>query len=175
MKFFYIFCIFIFVIESVSAQTFKLDSADVKTQDGIVKALYEVISGPAGQARNWERFRALFDKNAKLIPVVKNQQAQIQTLWLSVEDYISRFGQNLEKNGFFEQEIGRKTDQFAHIAHLFSTYQSKRTAEGEVFMRGINSIQLMYDGKRWWIVNIMWLGESPENPIPTEYLPLKKN
>jgi len=37
-------------------------------------------------------------------------------------------------------------------------------------MRGINSIQLFYDGSRWWIVSIYWQQESPEYPIPEKYL-----
>jgi hypothetical protein len=37
-------------------------------------------------------------------------------------------------------------------------------------MRGINSIQLFNDGKRWWIVNIYWQQESAENRIPEKYL-----
>lgn len=36
--------------------------------------------------------------------------------------------------------------------------------------RGINSIQLMNDGKRWWIVTIFWQGEDEKNPLPEKYL-----
>jgi hypothetical protein len=38
-------------------------------------------------------------------------------------------------------------------------------------MRGINSIQLFNDGKRWWIVSIYWQQENARAPIPQEYLP----
>jgi integrase len=69
-----------------------------------------------------------------------------------VEDYISSSGPFLEKNGFFETEIGRKTEQYGNIVHVFSTYESKRTLKDEKpCMRGINSFQLWYDGKRWWV------------------------
>lgn len=33
------------------------------------------------------------------------------------------------------------------------------------------SIQLMNDGEHWWVINIYWMQESQENPIPDEYLP----
>ena len=38
-------------------------------------------------------------------------------------------------------------------------------------MRGINSIELFWDGKRWWIANAIWTDETPGQPIPNEYLP----
>jgi hypothetical protein len=38
-------------------------------------------------------------------------------------------------------------------------------------MRGINSLQLMNDGKRWWIVSLMWEGENPKLSLPAQYLP----
>lgn len=77
----------------------------------------------------------------------------------------------LEKDGFFEKEISRKTDQYGSVVQIFSTYESRRTIKDEKpFMRGINSIQLWFDGKRWWILTIFWQGETPDNPIPDKYL-----
>ena len=77
-----------------------------------------------------------------------------------------------KENGFFEKEINRKTETFGNITHIFSTYESFRSEKDETpFMRGINSIQLLNDGKRWWVINIYWTQESNENPIPKEYLP----
>jgi hypothetical protein len=73
--------------------------------------------------------------------------------------------------GFFETEIARKTHQFGHIAQIFSTYESRRSLDEEPFVRGINSIQLLWDGKRWWVVTIYWDSERTGQPIPEEYLP----
>ena len=57
------------------------------------------------------------------------------------------------------------------IAHVFSTYESRHSlSDPEPFMRGINSFQLMHDGKRWWIVNVMWQHEAADLPIPERYL-----
>ena len=89
---------------------------------------------------------------------------------MSVEDYITGSGSWLEENGFFETEVSRKTDQFGNIAQVFTTYESRRTPEAEPFMRGINSFQLWHDGDRWWVVSIFWENETPENPIPDQYL-----
>ncbi len=92
----------------------------------------------------------------------------------SADEYIEAAGGQLETNGFFENEAYRVTERWADIAHVFSTYNSYRTAAdmeaGTTFQRGINSFQLMNDGERWWVVSIMWEAESPDRPITAEYL-----
>ena len=142
---------------------------DVATVDGLIAALYDVISGPAGQARDWDRFRSLFVPEARLIPTEFRDGDATASLW-TPEDYVARAGSSLEERGFFEIEIGRIEERFENIAHLFSTYESRRTADGDVFQRGINSIQIVWDGERWWIMNIMWRGVAPDAEIPARYL-----
>ena len=147
------------------------DAKDVATMDGILTALYDVISGHAGQTRNWDRMRTLFIPEAKLIPTGKRQDGSFGKRVLSLEDYISTSGPVLEKNGFFETEIGRTVDQYGNIVQVFSAYAAKRTAADPTpFMRGINSIQLWNDGKRWWIINILWQAETPDNLVPEKYM-----
>jgi len=134
----------------------------------IIKALYDVISGPAGQARKWDRMRSLFVPGARLIPA-GGPQPRV----LTVDEYIARAAPTLEKNGFFEREISSKVETYGHITHTFSTYESRHTAQDEKpFTRGINSIQLFNDGTRWWIVTVYWDSEQrPNNEIPAKYLP----
>jgi hypothetical protein len=147
------------------------DPKDVSSPEAIVAAVYDVISGPAGQKRNWDRMRTLFVPDARMIPTGKRPTGESTRRTLAVEDYITNSGPFLEKDGFFEKEIGRKTEQFGNIVHVFSTYESKRTLKDEKpFMRGINSFQLWYDSKRWWIITILWQGESPDTPIPEKYI-----
>jgi hypothetical protein len=151
--------------------SFPAAAKDVESVDAIMKALYEVISGPAGQARNWNRMRSLFLPEAKMIATGTTPAGEIVKRVMTVEDYITRNGPVLEKNGFFEQEIYRKQELYGRIAHCFSTYAAKRNAtDAEPFMRGINSIQLYNDGKRWWILSIFWQSESKEVPLPKQYL-----
>ena len=145
---------------------------EVGSMDAIIKTLYDVISGPAGQARNWDRFRSLFAPGARLIPTGRDAagKSMIRAVW-TPDDYVKTAGANLEKNGFFEREIGRTVEQFGGVAQVFSVYDSKRTAaDPKPFARGINSIQLYHDGTRWWVVTIFWEGESPTSPIPAKYL-----
>lgn len=153
------------------ADSIPADSRDVESVDAILGALYQVISGPAGEKRNWDRMRTLFIPEAKMMATGKRPDGTMGKRVMSVEDYIRVAGPSLEKDGFFEREIGRKMEQYGSVVHVFSTYDSKRKAEdAKPFMRGINSIQLWFDGKRWWIVSIFWQGESPDNPIPEKYL-----
>ena len=145
--------------------------ADVASVDAILTATYDSISGPAGKKRDWNRVRSLFLPGARLIPMAKGKDGIWAAEVLDVEGYIARAGDYLEKNGFFEREVARRTEQFGHIVHAFSTYESRHKADDpKPFMRGINSIQLMYDGKRWWIVTIYWQHENADDPIPEKYL-----
>jgi hypothetical protein len=155
-----------------TTQTPAADPKDVATMDSIIAALYDVISGPAGQKRNWDRFRSLFVPGARLIPTGRNPQTgEVLSRVRTPEEYITRSAPLLEQNGFFEREISRRTEKFGNIAHLFSTYESRHKAEDEKpFARGINSIQLMNDGKRWWVVTIFWQAEDDKTPLPAEYL-----
>lgn len=164
------------VVAAFQPDSIPADPKDVGSIDGIMAALYDVISGPAGQKRNWDRMRTLFIPEARLIPTGKRADGSSGRRVLSVEDYIKTSGPFLENNGFFEIEIGRKTDRFGNIVQIFSTYESKRTqADEKPFMRGINSIQLFYDGTRWWIVTIFWQNESADTPIPEKYLQKSNN
>jgi len=139
--------------------------------DAIVAAVYDVISGPAGQKRNWDRFRSLFAPGARLIPTGRRQTGEVGARVLTPEDYIQRSSPLLEQNGFFERQISLRLERFGNIAHIFSTYESRHKQDDEKpFSRGINSIQLMNDGKRWWIVTIFWQSEDEKNPLPAEYL-----
>lgn len=148
------------------------NSADVFSPDAILAALYQVISGPAGQKRNWDRFRSLFLLDARLIPTSAKPGGSDQAQTLTPEDYVRRAGPYLEKNGFFEKEVARKSERFGGIMQVFSTYESRHTAtDAAAFARGINSIQLFFDGTRWWIVTVLWQEETPANPLPKEFQP----
>lgn len=154
-----------------SADSIPVNSKDVETADAIISSLYNVISGPASEKRNWDRMRTFFIAEAKMMATGKRPDGSMGKRVMTVEDYISVAGPSLEKDGFFEKEVSRKMEQYGSVVHIFSTYESRRKADDvKPFMRGINSIQLWHDGKRWWIVSIFWQGETPDNPIPEKYL-----
>lgn len=143
---------------------------DVKSLDAIMHAIYDVISGPAAQKRDWGRFRSLFADGARLIPVSKGKDGNWASHVMSADDYASRAQGFFDKEGFYESEIARRVEQWGHIAQVFSTYESRHEAGGQPFARGINSFQLYTDGKRWYVVTIFWEGESKDVPLTPEFL-----
>jgi hypothetical protein len=148
-----------------------VDAKDVSSQDAILAALYDVISGPACQRRDWDRFRSLFAPGARLIPTGVGPDRHAVARASTPDEYAANAMRSLEESGFFEKEVARTGETFGAITHAFSTYESRRTANDEKpFARGINSIQLLNDGTRWWIVTVYWQAERPDTPIPAEYL-----
>ncbi len=115
--------------------------------------------------------RSLFVPDARLIPV-RATPTSADVLQLSIDDYIARSSTRMESDGFFERATHNEIAQFNDIVHVFSTYESRHTAaDPQPFARGINSIQLLRDGNRFWIVNIFWDSERPDAKIPARYLP----
>ena len=146
--------------------------ADVATPESIVAALYDVISGDRGVARDWDRFRALFHPTARLMPSGLNAQGVGVVRSVTPDDYITRSEPFLVSEGFHEREIARRSERFGRIVHVWTTYESLHTlSDTQPFARGINSVQLFHDGTRWWILSVYWQGETPTEPIPAEYLP----
>jgi hypothetical protein len=145
---------------------------DVATPEAIVAALYDVISGDAGVARDWDRFRSLFHPTARLMPSGMNREGVGVVRSITPDEYITRSEPLLMADGFHEREIARRSERFGHIAHVWSTYESLHSlSEAQPFARGVNSIQLFHDGSRWWILSVYWQGETPALPIPADYLP----
>lgn len=144
---------------------------DVASIDAITKAVYDVISGDAGVKRDWNRFRSLFHPSARLIPTFKNREGKFMAQAITPEEYITGNSKFLEEKGFHEREIARRVEQYGNIAHVFTTYETKfKLSDEKPFMRGINSVQLFNDGKRWWVLSIAWSAETPETILPEKYL-----
>ena len=154
-----------------SPSTRGVSASDVASEDAIVAALYDVISGPACQQRDWDRLRGLFAPGGRLIPTVATGEGTLGIRAQTPEDYVALVKGGMEDLGFFEREVSHVGESFNGVVHRFSTYESRRTAnDATPFARGINSIQLLNDGKRWWVVTVYWSGERPGAPIPAIYL-----
>jgi hypothetical protein len=153
-------------------ETPKAKPGDVDSVEHILAALYGSISGPAGQPRDWVRLRSICVPGAELIPALADATGA-DVVQLKVEDYIARSSARMEDAGFFEKGVHNEVEEYGNIVQVFSTYESRHAAaDATPFARGINSIELLKDGGRYWIVSIYWDSERPNNPIPAEYLPL---
>jgi hypothetical protein len=145
--------------------------ADVASPDTILAAVYEVISGAAGQERDWDRMRSFFYPGAQLIRTAVKKEGGLTAAFLTPEDYIVRAGSYFKNNSFFEREVARRSERWSSIMQVFSTYESRHDAKDPApFARGINSFQLFFDGTRWWIMTICWAEETPQTPLPPEFL-----
>jgi hypothetical protein len=150
----------------------KANPRDVKSVDAIVAATYDVISGPKGKERDWDRFRSLFVPDGRLAPTVALPDGHADLRPMTIDQYVERVSSGFRTNGFFERGISQKIESFGNIVHVFTTYESRHSADdSKPFARGINSFQLLKDGDRYWVVSIYWDSERPGNPIPQKYLP----
>jgi hypothetical protein len=145
--------------------------ADVASIDAILHAAYDVISGPAGQPRDWNRFYSLFVPDARLIPTRRDSSGVAHLHAVTPREFAHQATDYFAKKPFYESEIGREVNTFGAVTQAFSAYAS-RTAPGDAkpFARGINSFQLFNDGKRWYIVTIYWDDEKSGQTIPDRYL-----
>lgn len=143
---------------------------DVATLDGIIRAFYEVISGPAGTPRQWERDRTLYIPGVRFVAIEK-EHGKATARVMDHEQYVRSADAGMVKGGFFEREIHREVRRYGDLAQVFSTYEWRQASGGPVRGRGINSIEAFFDGKRWWIASATWQDESPDNPLPKAYLP----
>jgi hypothetical protein len=164
-----LFALLISVSLNTSAQSDKYASK-VKTLGSTIKTLYAVISGEKGEARDWELFNYLFTPEAKLIPTGTNKKGVHVARYMTPKDYQNTSGKWLVENGFFEKEVARSVHKFGNIAQVFTTYEAfNHLDKTKPFMTGINSVQMLFDNNRWWIVNIYWQQASKQNPIPDAF------
>jgi len=154
-----------------SLENFSLTATeeDLGSINSIIEALYQSITFSEGKEPNLERLRSLFHPKAPFIRVTPQGVDE-----MDLSSFISSFGDRVKSGqlkSFHESEISRKMEHHGSIAQVFSTYQKGMNTENpEEYGRGINSIQLYYDGQRWWIVSITWEDEQPSNPLPRKYL-----
>ncbi|MGA9767801.1 MAG: hypothetical protein WBV94_02090 [Blastocatellia bacterium] len=140
---------------------------DTKEIDKIICAIYEIISGPAGQARDWDRLRVLYMPEARMIRTEFAPDGSPVAKIMSMEQYIEDTHDYFQQNSFQERQIALRIETFGCIAHAFSVYEARHnTDDPEPFKRGINSIQLFHDGKRWRVVNVLWDNEREDNLLP---------
>jgi len=154
--------------------------ADAASVESIVAALYASVSHAPDVSPDFERMRGIFLYVGMLIPPVKpGEDFKVMDVDQFSDRYQKGAAARKEKaepaTGFFEREISRRTDCFGKVCQIFSTYETRHTPNDEKpFDRGINSIQLVRDGKRWWIASVAWDVEKPDTQIPAPYLPSAK-
>ncbi len=148
-------------------QTAKTACLPTTTLDELIKAIDAAVSGPGNQDRTC--FRALFTADARLIPISVAADGTAAPRILTVQDWIDAVAKR-SSAVFYQHQIKVKTESWAHLAHLWSTYTTENP-DGKPIDRGINSIQAVFDGKSWKVIEILWQAEKPTEPVPAQYLP----
>jgi hypothetical protein len=141
---------------------------DVSTIEGIIKASYEIVSGKAKEKRNWARDNSLHHKNARYY-FFDRLGDQLKITSMSLEEFHKLTDEVVEDDGFYESEVNREVRVFGKMAHVWSTYETRLAKDGAVVRRGINSVQLLYENNRWFIVSWVFEGESKDAPIPKTF------
>ena len=152
-------------VQDLSTRVPPAKPDDVKSLDSILVAIYDVISGPAGD-RDWNRFRSLFVPEARLTSVTRKNGGPVRIL--DVDGYVRGAGGYFKTHAFYESAIVNRIEKFGNIAQVFSSYASRNAPGEKPFARGVNSIQLFNDGTRWWVLSILWDEETPANPLPPD-------
>lgn len=157
--------------QHVDVPTVAARTEDVGSLDGIMRAFYEVVSGPAGQPRQWSRDRTLYIPDIRFVSMNVGRDGKTSATTMSHQQFVDGSNGGMVKQGFFETELRRATRSFGNVTQVLSSYEMRQRLDGPVIGRGVNSVQLFNDGSRWWIASVVWDDEREGNPIPKELLP----
>jgi hypothetical protein len=136
-----------------------------ETPGEAIEALYDVISGPVGEARDWERFRSLFLPGAQMSVVVTDVEGDERVVVLTLDDYVERNGERLSEIGFTETETRRETFLYGGMATILSAYEAIRADTGEMIADGVNSLTSLTDAGTWKSASIAWRAADEEWPV----------
>lgn len=165
MSFFRNTFLLLFTFLSFQSQSQDQYQDDVKSIDQLTKAYYEIISGPIGEKRDFDRLRNLFHPTATFTYTYwSEEENEAKLMQFDFDGYLEKLDY-LDKKGFYEEEISSRTEQFGSVIHVMSSYRfwmEDKTAEG----RGVTSYQYFYDGNRYWVMSMFWQMESDQFPIP---------
>jgi hypothetical protein len=129
-----------------------------------LKDMYDVISFPEDGEPDWERMADIFLPQARLVRVTPEG-----TDFFDLASFRAMATEMLDRGvytSFFEAEVARKIDVFGSLAHVLSAYETKAHPRANACLaRGINSIQLLWDGRTWRVLSLFWDEENERNRI----------
>ena len=149
----------------VAALSWVMPAHAQETPGEAVEALYEVISGPVGEPRDWERFRAMFLDGAQMTVLAAMPEGEERVVTLTVAEYVSRNAERLSEMGFTEAETRRQTHVYGGLATILSAYEATRSDTGETFATGVNTIVLAREEGVWKVASLAWRSETEDWPV----------
>jgi len=143
---------------------------DVSTIDGMVRAYFEVVSGPAGRKREWGRDATLYAPGMRFLIFREDQSGKTSVRTLTHQEFVDESEVALAGKAFYEREVHRITHRAGNVVHVFCTAEQKSSPAGPVEGRSIDSLEMYWDGSRWWITSAnIW--EVGTEALPMEFLP----
>ena len=138
------------------------------TIDALMAALYSSISGPPG-GQDFELSRRLYHPDVRLVRTRLDEAGRPVAFSFSADDYEANAKALLADLPFYEVETERRTVRFGNVAQIFSAYEARTAPEGgELIKRGMNCAHLFNDGKRWWLMHMIWDDEREGVSVPRE-------
>jgi len=158
------------------SQRFSPRAEDVSTIDGMVKAYYEVVFRfPADQPRQWgSRRYALYSQRAVLSSSAQDEAGKTTAQSMTHQEFVDSSDLSLRGQSLLRaRKFHRITHRAGNVAHLLSTSEHTSSSTGPVEGRSVDSLELFWDGTRWWITKRQHLGRRvrPSHPLPAEFLP----
>jgi hypothetical protein len=145
------------------------DQADeFATIDALMGALYSSISGPPG-GQDFELSRRLYHPDVRLVRTRLDEAGQPVALSFSGDEYEANARALLAGRPFYEIETERRTVRFGNVAQIFSAYEARTAPQGgELIKRGLNFAHLFNDGRRWWLMHLIWDDERDGLRVPRQ-------
>ncbi|WP_312923900.1 hypothetical protein [Empedobacter brevis] len=162
---FYVTTLVFMTTMNLKAQNTSFEN-DAKTIEALMKASYEVVSGEKGAKRQWERDHYLHHPKAVYSYFDRKKQEQVT---MTLQEFHKETDEMVFNTAFYENEINREVRVFGNVAHVWSTYETRLEKGGKVERRGINSIQLIFENNRWYIISWTFSGETDQNIIPKTF------
>lgn len=136
--------------------------------DKILNEMLDIISAQKGEKRDLETLRNLFLPQATFAVLSPDSTEPRYFEMINLDDFIESLQNEYYENGFEEREMGKVIHEFNGIASVFQSFYGKDSEGNE--LKGINSIQLVYKERRWWIAHTIWTFERDDLKIPTDYI-----
>ena len=150
---------------AIAALSLPAPALAQETPGEAVEALYEVISGPTGEARDWDRFRAMFLEGAQMTVLAPQPDGEERIVTLTIEEYVERNSGRLSEMGFTEAETRRQTHVYGGLATILSAYEATRADTGETIATGVNTIVLARQEGVWKVASLAWRSETEDWPV----------
>jgi hypothetical protein len=128
----------------------------------LLERLYAVISFEEGDEPDWGGLQEIFSTHARITRITPEG-----TDYLDPSSFLAMTRNMLEVGAytsFYEVEVARRIERFGNVAQVWSAYETKRHRRADQALdRGVNSIQLIYEGANWRVLGLLW-DETCSNP-----------